>query len=89
MGNNRFTNVCLVLMVCLLGVIALRLDSTTHVYAAKKFKYEVVPVFEGTANQNVAVQVDKETQAGWEIVAAPLWRDKGSGRAEGFLIFRK
>jgi hypothetical protein len=88
MSKNRFTDVCLFFMVCFLGLIALRLD-TTPIYAAKKFRYEVVSVFEGTANQNVAAQVDKETQAGWELVAAPIWREPGTGRAEGFLIFRK
>ena len=88
MGNNRFTNVCYVLVVCLLGLIVLRLDPPT-IYAAKKFKYQVIPVLDGTPDQNVIVQVDKGTQAGWELVAAALWRNEGYGRAEGYLIFRK
>ena len=88
MCRNRFTNICLVFVVCLLSLIALRLNTTT-IYAEKKFKYEVVPVFENTADQNVAMQVDKETQAGWELVAAPMWRVDASARAEGYLIFRK
>jgi hypothetical protein len=88
MNNNRFTNVCLVFVVCLLGIIALKLD-TTSVHAAKRFKYEVVAVFEGTTDQNVAVQVNKETQAGWELVAAPMYQPDAMNRAQGFLIFRK
>jgi hypothetical protein len=88
MSKNRCANVCLVLIVFLLGVIALRME-TTPTYAAKKFKYKVVPVFEGTADQNMATQVQKETDAGWEVVAAPMWAWDGTNPARGFVIFRK
>jgi hypothetical protein len=44
-------------------------------------------VFEGTTDQHVAAQVGKETQAGWELVAAPMWQPVN--RAQGYLIFRK
>jgi len=53
------------------------------------FKYEVVPVFEGTSDQGVPAQASKETQAGWELVAAPMWIADAMNRAQGFLIFRK
>jgi len=87
MRNNQFVNTCLALIVGLLALLIVRLD--TGVYAAKKFKYEVVPAYEGTSDQNVAALVEKETQAGWELVDAPMWRFDASNPAQGFLIFRK
>lgn len=88
MNTNRFTNTCLVVVICLLGLIALRLNSAP-VYAAKKFRYEVVPITEQISSQTVTVQVDKETQAGWELVAAPIWNVDLSNGARGYLIFRR
>jgi hypothetical protein len=87
MRNNQFVNICLALIVGLLALLIVRLD--TSVYAAKKFKYEVVRANEGMSDQNIATLVEKETQAGWELVAAPMWRVDVSNPAEGVLIFRK
>lgn len=78
----------LVVVVLLLAVIAFRLHPVPA-YAAKKFTYRVVPVQQGTADQNVAKEVEKETQAGWELVAAPMWRVDAINQPEGFLILRK
>jgi hypothetical protein len=88
MQHNRFANICLVVIVFLLGVIALRIDPTPA-HAARTIKYEVVPVFEGTPDQHVAAQIGKETQAGWELVAAPMWQASELGSAQGYLIFRR
>ena len=84
MQNNRFANICLVLIVSLLGVIAFR-HETTSAYAAKKVSYEVVRVDEG----NIPAQVAKETQAGWEPVAATMWITSVNNIAQGVVIFRK
>ena len=84
MNNNRFANICLGLIVCLLGVIALR-HETTSVYAAKKANYEVIRVDEG----NISAQVTKETQAGWELVATTMWITSVNNIGQGVVIFRK
>ena len=83
--KTSFTNVCLMAIICLLAVIAMRLN-TEHVYAAKAWKYEVVRALDG----QVPAEIQKQTQAGWELVAAPFWANANvmSG-SEGLLIFRK
>jgi hypothetical protein len=84
MRNNQFANVCLALIVILLGVIAFRID-ITPAYAAKKVAYEVIRVDEGT----IVPQFMKETQAGWEPVAATMWIADARNAAQGFVIFKK
>ena len=84
MQNNRFANICLVLIIRLLGVIAFR-HETTSAYAAKKVSYEVIRVDEG----NIPAQVAKETQAGWEPVAVTMWITSVNNIAQGVVIFRK
>ena len=84
MLNNRFENICHVLSVGLLGVIASK-HETTSAYAAKKGTYEVIRVDES----NIPVQVAKETQAGWEPVAATMWITSVNNIAQGVVIFRK
>ena len=84
MRNDLFANTCLVLIVAVLGMIAFRCE-TPPVYAAKKFQYEVAPIMEG----NIATQIAKEAQAGWEPIAAPMWAWDGVNPARGFVIFRK
>jgi len=84
MPNNRFANICLGLIVGLLGVIAFR-HETTSAYAAKKGSYEVIHVDEA----NIPAQVAKETQAGWEPVAATMWITSVNNIAQGVVIFRK
>jgi hypothetical protein len=88
MRNNQFANVCLLIIVCLLAVIAFRLD-TASAYAAKKYRYEVIPANQGAAGQDVAAKVEKETQAGWELVAAPMWQADSLNNPQAILIFRK
>jgi len=83
MQNNRFTNVCLALIVMLLGVIALKHD-TAPVFAAKKFTYDVLYVDEGT----ITMQLKKATKDGWELVATTMYQPQQRGPA-GYLIVRK
>ena len=83
MLNNRFANVCLALMVILLGVIALRRD-TVPVFAAKKFTYDVIYVDEDT----IATELKKAAQDGWELVATTMYQPVSRGPA-GYLIVRK
>jgi hypothetical protein len=87
MRNTQFADLCFVLIVVLLAVIAFTRDTTA--YAAQKFTYQVVPVHEGTTDQNLVALVEKETRAGWEVVAAPMWRFDAWNSAQGFLIVRK
>ena len=54
-------------------------------YAAKKLTYEVIRVDEG----NIVAQVTKETQAGWEPVAATMYIADVNNAAQGFVIFKK
>jgi hypothetical protein len=82
MPHTRFANVCPVLIVVLLGVIALRRD-VTPAYAAQRFSYEVIRVDE----HDIAAKVAQETDAGCEPVAATMWMP--SYPAEGVVIFRK
>ena len=82
MQHNRFSNVCLVLIVALLVAIALRRD-VTPAYAADRFSYEVIRVDESS----IAAKVAQETDAGWEPVAAPMWAPNFP--AQGVVIFRK
>jgi hypothetical protein len=85
MHRNLFGNICLVVITCLLTVIAFKLD-TAHAYAAKSWKYEVIKVLDSQAD----VAIQKETQSGWELVAAPFWAYSNvSSGANGLLIFRK
>jgi ABC-type cobalt transport system substrate-binding protein len=85
MSKTSFTNFCLVAIICLLAVIAMKLN-TGHVYAAKSWKYETLRVLDGQA----ADEIQKQSQAGWELVAAPFWTySNRSGGADGLLIFRK
>jgi hypothetical protein len=53
MPHTRFANVCPVLIVVLLGVIALRRD-VTPAYAAQRFSYEVIRVDEHDIAAKVA-----------------------------------
>jgi ABC-type cobalt transport system substrate-binding protein len=73
MRQSQVTNMLLVVLVFLLGMIAFRSDPVPA-YAAKKFTYKVVPVYEGTADQNMAKELEKEMQAGWDPAAAPMWQ---------------
>jgi hypothetical protein len=83
--TTSFTNVCLMAIICLLGVIAMRLN-TAPVYAAKTSRYEVIRALDG----QVPGEIQKQTQAGWELVAAPFWANSNmSSGSEGMLIFRK
>jgi hypothetical protein len=83
--KTSFTNVCLMAIICLLAVIAMRLN-TEHVYAAKSWRYEVINVVDGLA----ADEIQKQTQAGWELVAAPFLANANmSAGSNGLLIFRK
>jgi hypothetical protein len=85
MRKNSFTNACLVVIICLLVVIALKID-TAHAYAAKSWKYEVVSVVDGQA----ANEIQKQSQAGWELVAAPFWANSNmTSGSTGLLILRK
>jgi hypothetical protein len=85
MRKNSLTNACLVIIICLLAVIAAKID-TVHAYAAKPWKYEVVSVLDNQA----ADEIQKQSQAGWELVAAPFWAYSNvSAGANGLLIFRK
>ena len=84
MRNNQFANVCLALIVVLLGMIALRHDATpAYAAEAERFSFEVVPVEEA----NFIARVNRETQIGWEPVAAPMW--EAVFPPQGFVIFRK
>jgi hypothetical protein len=83
MQNNRFVNACFILIIGLLAVIAFRLDTTAPAYAARPVKYEVIAV-----NDNIATTLQKETQSGWELVAAPFWVETGMATPRGLLIFR-
>lgn len=85
MRNNPFGNVCMVVIICLLTVIAMKLD-TVPVNAARSWNYEVIHVLDGQA----ADEIQKHAQSGWELVAAPFWSNANalSGSA-GLLIFRK
>ncbi len=84
MRNNRFANVCLALIVILLGVIAFK-QEVLPAYAAgnERFSFEVIRVDEG----NIAAKVMQETDAGWEPIAAPMWAPVYP--AQGVVIFRK
>jgi len=82
MQHNRFANVCLVVIVVLLGAITFNRDPTPA-YAADRFSYEVIHVDE----TNIAAKVTQETTARWEPVAAPMWAHVYP--AQGVVIFRK
>jgi hypothetical protein len=82
MRNTPFVNVCLVLIIALLCVIAFR---TTSAYAAKPVSYQVVHV----VDNHIEEQVAKETQAGWEPVSMTMWVDSPAQYANGVVIFRK
>ena len=85
MRKNSLTNACLVMIICLLAVIAMKID-TVHAYAAKPWKYEVVSVLDGQA----ADEIQKQSRAGWELVAAPFWANSNmTSGSSGLLIFRK
>jgi hypothetical protein len=85
MHNNPFGKVCLLVIICLLAVIAVKLD-TVHAYAAKSWKYEVISVLDNQA----ADEIQKRAKSGWELVAAPFWAYSNvSAGANGLLIFRK
>jgi hypothetical protein len=82
--TTSFTNLCLMAIICLLAVIAMRLNPE-HVYAAKAWKYEVIEVVDGRA----ADEIQKQTQAGWELVATPFWANPNmTAGSNGMLIFR-
>ncbi|HWE50793.1 MAG TPA: hypothetical protein VG273_13440 [Bryobacteraceae bacterium] len=85
MPNNRFGNICLLAILCLLAVIAVELK-TGHVYAAKTWQYSVVRVLDAQAPD----AIQKQTQSGWELVSSSFWTFANqTGNAEGLLIFRK
>lgn len=84
MQHNRFTNVCLVLIVVLLGVIAFRHDITpAYAAEASRYDFEVVRVEEGS----LAAKVTQEAKAGWDPVIVSMWAPVYP--AQGVVVFRK
>jgi len=81
---NRFSNSCLIIIVLLLGVIALRsLDTPKQALAASHIQYLVVNT--GPAAASIQDELEKEAKDGWELVA-PIY----SAQVPGFtLVFRK
>ena len=83
MHIDRFTKVCLMVLVLLLAVIAFRqLLSPVQVEAARKYRY----LYEQAYPNGPTVQgdLDKRAAEGWEFVA--IINKDGAGE---YLLFRK
>lgn len=95
MLSHRFSNACLILVVVLLAVIAFKPNTTA--YAAKRVEYEVIATDtsglviapDATGPGALQMQIAKEAQSGWELVAAPFWYHQGASSVKGLLIFRR
>lgn len=89
---DRFLKTCLVLIVLLLSVIAVRVIAPYPVQAQGQRKYVAVRCFGGPQQDGHSIQgtLDQYSADGWELVA-PLFADKdATGNAgEIYLIFRK
>jgi hypothetical protein len=91
---DRFFKTCLVLIVLLLAVIALRLIMSPHsVHAQGQHKFVAVKTYGATnASPGYRIQdvLDKYAADGWEL-AAPIYvgGDTGGPLGELYLIFRK
>ena len=88
---DRFLKICLVLIVVLLAVIALRLIvSLQSVHAQAQYKYLAVRAYGENASPGNRIQdvLDKYAADGWEL-AAPVYAGEGIGGPDMYLIFRK
>ncbi len=91
---DRFFKTCLVLIVLLLAVIALRLIvSPQSVHAQGQHKYVAVKAYGGNPSQANSIQavLDKYAADGWEL-AAPIYVPADTNADVGtamYLIFRK
>jgi hypothetical protein len=91
---DRFLKTCLILIVLLLAVIALRPIVSPHsVHAQDQHKYVAVKAYGGNASSGTGIQavLDKYAADGWEL-AAPIYAGAGvTGTSSGelYLIFRK
>ena len=86
---ERFLKTCLVLIVLLLGIIALRLTmSPQSVQAQGQHKYVAVNTYGSNASPGNRIQdiLDKYAADGWEL-ASPVYA--GEVGAPMYLIFRK
>jgi len=85
MRNDLFTSVCLSIIICMLGLIALEFN-TVPAKAARRSTWEVISVTDGLAGD----EIQRHAQSGWELVAAPFWANSNmTSGSSGLLIFRK
>ena len=89
---DRFLKTCLVLIVVLLTVIALRMvisPSSVQAQGQRKYLSVRVPLY-NDRNKDIQSALDKYAADGWEL-AAPVYIDKDATGNVGelYIIFRK
>jgi hypothetical protein len=85
MRNNRFTNLCLILIVALLAIIAFRRETPTVQAQTPNRSWKTIQVKE----YNFDTQLAKETSVGWEPVVATTWMDSTGNGPQCFLILKR
>jgi hypothetical protein len=87
MMSDRFSRACLLAIVLLLAVIALRpWFEVRHARAAEHSQYMVIQAYPSNLKYYNET-MKKYTDDGWEFVAAPAYAR--NGEPDGLLIFRK
>jgi hypothetical protein len=82
---DRFSKICLIICVLLLGVIALRpIVTPPPAHAANQYKYLVV-LAQGAYSLAIQKDVDRQANDGWEFVS-PIVTGNSN---QPLLVFRK
>ena len=92
MSSDRFSRVCLLVIVFLLLLILVRpaLVPSSSVQAARSYRYELVKVTDDLTAEQAKMTLEKYTRDGWELVAVPFVSASSPGDwASGYMIFRK